>query len=111
MAFGLLSIYYVVLFVVLLQCFIFMGAIQIGKTDSISQRYYIIVVSMLNNWCPIYFSHYIKFVGFMMIYYTTNLDIVLSFMVFSNLYIGFIIYYKFESTKLFFIKKKTKRKS
>ena len=49
------------------------------------------VVSILNSWSCRYSSHYIiKFVDFMLIYYNINLDIVSSFMAFSNLYIGFI---------------------
>ena len=49
------------------------------------------VVSMLKNWSRIYSNHYIiKFVGFMPIYYTINLDIVSSYMVFSYLYLGSI---------------------
>ena len=47
------------------------------------------VVNMLNNWNRKYSSRYIiKFVGFMLIYYTINLDIVSSCMVFSYLYFG-----------------------
>ena len=79
------------LFVVLLQHFIRVRAIQISKTDLISQIYQIIVVSMLKKWGYIYYSHYfIKFVGFMLIYYAINLDIVSSYMIFSYLYIRFI---------------------
>ena len=67
-----------------------MRAIQIGKADLISRIYQIIIVS-LKNWNCKYYSHYIiKFVGIMPIYYTINLDIVSSFMVFSFLYLGSI---------------------
>ena len=63
-----------------------MGAIQTVKR--ISGRYHIIIVSMLKNWNRRYSNNYIiKFIGFMLIYYVINLDIVSSFMIFSNLYI------------------------
>ena len=86
--FDLLFICYVVVFfVILLRRFIFMEAIQIGKTDSISRIYQIMVVNILNNWSCIYYSHYIIiFVGFMMIYYAINLNIVSFYFVFNNLY-------------------------
>ena len=86
--FDLLFICYVVVFfVILLQHFIFVEAIQIGKADSISRIYQIMVVSILNNWSYIYYSHYIiRFVGFMLIYYVINLNIVSFCFVFSNLY-------------------------
>ena len=68
-----------------------MGVIQIGKADLISRRYQIMLVNMLNNWSRTYSSHYIiKFVSFISIYYTINLDIVSSYMVFSYLYLGSI---------------------
>ena len=68
-----------------------MGVIQIGKADLISQRYQIMVISMLKNWSRKYSNHYIiKFVGFILIYYAVNLDIVSSCMVFSYLYLGSI---------------------
>ena len=80
-----------VLFVILLQRFIYVGAIQTGKVDLISRKYQIMVVSMLKNWSCMYYSHYfIKFIGFMPIYYTINLDGVSSCMVFSYLYLGYI---------------------
>ena len=76
------------LFVVLLLCFICVEAIQTRKTDSMSRKYQIMVVGMLKNWSRRYFNHYnIKFIGFMSIYYAINLDIVSSFMIFSNLYL------------------------
>ena len=57
------------------------------------------VVSKLKNLR----SHYnINFVGFMPIYYVINLDIVLSSMIFSYLFLGSMIC-KFESIKLFFL--------
>ena len=73
------SCYDEVLFVVLLRRFICVGAIETGKTDLISQRYQMMVVSMLKNWSRRYSSHYIiKFVDFMLIYYAINVDIVSS---------------------------------
>ena len=49
-----------------------------------------------------YFNHYIsKFVGFIQIYYTINLYIII-FLSFINLYFEFIdLYDKFELIKLF----------
>ena len=86
----LLACYDLVLFIVLLRRFICVRVIQIGKTDLISQKYQIMIVSRLKNWSRRYSSHYtIKIVGFMQIYYTINLDII-SFMVFSYLYFRFI---------------------
>ena len=68
-----------------------MEEIQIGKTNWISRRYEIMIVSMLKNLNHIYSSHYIiKFVDFMSIYYVMNLNIVSLFMVFRNLYLGSI---------------------
>ena len=71
------------------------------------------VIGMLKNCnCKYYNHNIIKFVGFMPIYYAINLDIVLSCMVFSCLYLGLSNYYKFKSIILFFLsKKKKKRKS
>ena len=81
----------VVLFVVLLQRFICVGAIQTTKIDLTSRRYQIIVINMLKNLNCKYSSHYfIKFVGFMPIYYAINLDIVSSCMIFSYSYFGSI---------------------
>ena len=49
------------------------------------------VVIILKNWSFKYFNHFIiKFIGFMLIYYIINLDIISSFIVFSNLYIEYI---------------------
>ena len=82
--------------------------IQAGKAASISRIYQIMVSNMLKNWSHGYSSHYIiKFIGFILIYYVINLNIVSSFMIFSNLYIYWIysIYCKFESIKLFFFLK------
>ena len=65
--------------------------IQTSKANSINQIYHIMVVSMLKNWSFRYFNHFIiKFVGFMLIYYIINLDIISSFIVFSNLCIEYI---------------------
>ena len=64
------------------------GAIQTSKTHSINVSYQIMVISTLKKWSCRYSNHYIvKFIGFILIYYDINLDIVLSFMVFSNLYL------------------------
>ena len=58
--------------------------IQTDKANSINRM----VVYMLKNWSRKYSSYYIiKFISFIPIYYGINLDIVSSFMVFSNLYI------------------------
>ena len=79
--------YDVILFVVLLYYFIYVRAIRIDKTDSINRRYQTMIVSILNNWIYINFNLYIiKILGFIPIYYTINLYIVLSFMIFSNFY-------------------------
>ena len=68
-----------------------MKEIQTGKTNWISRRYEIMIVSMLKNLNHIYSSHYIiKFVDFMSIYYVMNMNIVSLFMVFRNLYLGSI---------------------
>ena len=61
-----------------------MRVIHSDKADSISRM----VVYMLKNLSRKYSSYYIiRFISFIPIYYGINLDIVLSFMVFSNLYI------------------------
>ena len=71
-------------FIVLLRRFIYMRVIHTHKSDLISRM----VVYMLKNWSQKYSSYcIIKFISFIPIYYGINLDIVLSFMVFSNLYI------------------------
>ena len=78
MSSGLSSTCYdVVLFVILLRCFICQEVIQIDKTNLINQRYQIMIVSILKKWNRRYSSHYIiKFVGFISIYCVINLDIV-----------------------------------
>ena len=49
------------------------------------------VFNTLKNWSRRYSSYYIiKFVGFMLIYHAININVVSSFMVFSNLYFGSI---------------------
>ena len=76
-------------FIVLLQHFACVRAIQTSKVDLISRRYHIMAVSMFKNWSRRFYSYYIiKFVGFMLIYYTINLDIVSSFAIgcFSSSY-------------------------
>ena len=87
--FGLsLACYDVVLFVVLLRHFICVRVIQTNKVDLISQRYQFMVISILQNWSCRYSSHYfIKFVGFIWIYYIINLNIVSSYMILSYLYL------------------------
>ena len=48
-------------------------------------------VNIWNKRSGKYSSYYIvKFIGFMPIFYTINLDIVLFFIVFSNLYLEFM---------------------
>ena len=60
------------------------------------------VISMLSNWSYIYSSYYfIKFIGFIPIYYVINLNYVLSCIVFRSLCFGFI-----ESIILIFFSKK-----
>ena len=80
-----------VLFVVLLQHFTCVGTIQISNAYLIDRIYQIIVISMLKNWSCRYYSHYfIKFIGFILIYYVINLNIVSSCVIFSYLYFRFI---------------------
>ena len=68
-----------------------MGVIHIIKAYSINRIYHIMVVIILKNRSRKYFSHYIiKFIGFTLIYYAINPDIILFFMIFSNLYIEFM---------------------
>ena len=68
-----------------------MEAIQTDKADLISLIYQIIIVGILKNLSYRYFSHYfIKFIGFIQIYYAINLNIVSSCIVFSYLYFGSI---------------------
>ena len=68
-----------------------MRAIQTSKTDSINKKYQIMIVNILNNQGHRYSNQYIiKFVSFMSIYNTINLDIILSFIVLSNLYFRYI---------------------
>ena len=58
---------------------------QIGSVEEI------MIVSILKNLNHIYYSHYIiKFIDFMFIYYVMNLNIVSLFMIFNNLYLGYI---------------------
>ena len=107
MTFSLSLTYYdMMLFIILLQRFIYMRAIQTSKIDSINQRYQIIVI-MLKNCSRRYSSYYIiKFIGFIPIYYVINLYIILSYLVFNYLYRDLSIYYKFELIIIFFISKK-----
>ena len=91
-----------ILFIVLLRRFIYIGEIQTGKVDLIGRIYQIMIVNTLNNWSYKYYSHYfIKFIGFILIYYTVNPNNVSSCMPFSYLYFGFI-----ESIILIFFSKK-----
>ena len=51
-----------------------------------NRKYQIMGIGMLKNYSK-YFSHYIiKVVGFILIHYAINLDIVSSFIGFSNFY-------------------------
>ena len=77
------------LFVVLLRCFICVGTIQIYRTDMSS---------------IICYSH--KFIGFMFIYYTIKLNIILFYMVFSYLYLGSIDLLKILINNIIFYFKK-----
>ena len=73
------------LFVVLLQHFICVKAIQISKSDLISKKYQVMVVGMLKNWSRKYSSHYIiKFIGF--IY---RFIMLLSWILFHSVYLYF----------------------
>ena len=90
--FGLSSTCYdMVLFVVLLRHFICVKA-QTSKTDLINRIYQIIVVSILKNLSQKYFSYTIlsNLIRFISIYYTINLNIVLSYMIFIYLYFGHV---------------------
>ena len=67
--------YDIMFFIILLRCFICMRTIQTDKR---------------------YSSQYIiKFVGFILIYCVINLNIISSFMIFSNYILNLSIYYKF----------------
>ena len=73
-----------------------MRSIKIDKTDSISRIYQIMIVSILKNRNQKYYSYFIiKFVGFMLIYYDINFDIISWFLVIYILNIS--IYFKFKS--------------
>ena len=69
-----------------------------GKIDSVNRRYQIMVINILKNLSHIYSNHYnwshrhsihyiIKFIDFISIYYAINLDVVLFFIILSNLYL------------------------
>ena len=76
----------VVLFIVLLLTH-YLSEDDSGKTDLICRRYEIMVVTVLKNWSKRYSYHFIiKFVDLILIYYAINMDIVLSYMNFSNLH-------------------------
>ena len=65
--------------------------IQTNKTDLISQRYQTMIISILKNLSYKYSNNYfIKFVSYILIYYTINLNFILSYMIFSCLYLEFI---------------------
>ena len=58
-----------------------MGVVQTSKAD----------INMKNLSCR-YFSYYIiKFINFILIYYDINMNIVSSFMIFDNLYLGSMV--------------------
>ena len=105
--FVLLSTRYdVMFFIILLLCFICVGAIHTGKVNLINRRYHIMVVNILKNRSRKYSNHYIiKFVGFIPIY-AINMDIISSFMFLTIFIFDLSIYYKFDSIKLFFLSKK-----
>ena len=74
--------YDMMLFVILLSYFICVEMIHTSKADSISRKYQIMVINMLKNYSRKYYSHYIiKFVGFILIYYVINLNIVSSLII------------------------------
>ena len=74
-------------FVVLLRYFTCVGVIHKSETNLINRRYQIMVFNMLKKNYR-YSNHYfIKFVSFMSIYYTINLDIFSLCMVFNYLYL------------------------
>ena len=53
-----------------------MWVIQTDKVDLISRKYQIMIIGVLKKLSHKYSNHYIiKFIGFMPIYYTINLDI------------------------------------
>ena len=56
------------------------------KTYSIEKSSQIMIVSMLQNWSSMYYSHHIivKFISFKPIYCVINLDIASSSIVFSD---------------------------
>ena len=62
------------------------------------------VFMMLNNLSRRYFSHHI-----IIFYYTINIDIISSFIVFINLYLGSIT--SLNKKNYFFLKKKNKKTS
>ena len=78
------------LFVVLLRYFTCVGVIHTSKTDLINRRYQIMVFSMLKKSYRYSSNYFIKFIGFMSIYYAINLDIFSLYMVFNYLYLGSI---------------------
>ena len=97
----------VVLFIVLLQHFICVGAIQTDKADLFSQRYRIMIIGMLKNWSCKYYSHYfIKFIGFIPIYYVINMVLFHPIWFLAICILNLSIYSEFESIILFFLKKK-----
>ena len=65
------------------------------------------VVNISKNLSHRYSTHYIiKIVGFILIYYTINMEIISSCLVFSYCILDMSIYCKFESIILFFLKQK-----
>ena len=88
--FGLSLAYYdMILFIIFLQHFIYMEEIHISKIYLISRRYQIMFIDILNNQNRKYYSYYIiKFINFMLIYYTINQNIISSYITFNNLYLG-----------------------
>ena len=104
----ILSFYYSVWFcvAVLLRCFAFrhlitMFYLRMGDSnrknifDKTETTNHIMIVNMLQSWSHTYFILYIiiKFIGFESIYYTINLGVFPSFMIFNDLIFMFMLIY------------------
>ena len=75
----------------LIAMFYFIEAIQRSKTNSINRKYRIMIINILKNQSRRYYNNYIiKFIGFISIYYAINLNIILFFISYSNLYLASI---------------------
>ena len=110
------SYYDVWFFVGLLQCGVFhrlVTTLYLCMTNSDRQNGFdqlkisYLVIGMLKNESHRYSSYYIiKFLGFILIYYAINMDIVSSFMVSNNLYLGSIALLQVCINKIIFPLKK-----